>query len=268
MKSLTETFANCRRYSRKALMPFLTAGYPDERTFLKLLFEFQSSGADMVEIGIPFSDPLADGKTIQYSSHRALQQGINVVSIFRRLSQLNGSFRLPLIMMSYFNPIYHYGVDKFISRASSIGIKGLIIPDIIPEESGDLEYQCRQNNIDLIYLLAPTSNAKRTKLILRRSRGFVYLVTIAGVTGARDKLPADLVQWIKKIKKQSDIPVCSGFGISHKNQAATVSRVADGVIVGSAIIDIIRNSANPAQAVDETGKFIRQLRKGIDYVKG
>jgi tryptophan synthase alpha chain len=267
MKSLTETFANCRRINRKALMPFITAGYPDEKTFLKLLYEFQSSGADMVEIGIPFSDPLADGKTIQYSSQQVLEQGINIVSIFRCLSQLNGNFTLPLIMMSYFNPIYNFGVDKFISRASSIGIKGLIIPDLIPEESGELENKCLKNNIDLIFLLAPTSNAMRTEMILRKSRGFVYLVTIAGVTGARNKLPAELVQWIRRIKRKSEIPVCAGFGISNNNQAATVSKAADGVIVGSAIIDIIRKSPSPAQAIKETGKFVIQLRKGMDNVK-
>lgn len=248
-------------------MPFITAGYPDEKTFIKLLYEFQTSGADMVEIGIPFSDPLADGKTIQYSSQQVLEQGTNLVSIFKQLSQLDLCFTLPIILMSYFNPIYHYGVDKFISRASSIGIKGLIIPDIIPEESGELESKCRKSNIDLIYLLAPTSNEKRTELILRKSRGFVYLVTIAGVTGARNKLPVQLLRWIKKIKKQSKVPVCAGFGISNKSQAATISQAADGVIIGSAIIDKIRKSAGSAQAVLETRKFIRQLRKGMDNVK-
>ncbi|MFH1699710.1 MAG: tryptophan synthase subunit alpha [Candidatus Zixiibacteriota bacterium] len=267
MKSITETFANCRQYGRTALLPFITAGYPDERTFLKLLYEFQLSGADMVEIGIPFSDPMADGKTIQYSSQQVLEQGTNIDSIFHCLSLLNGNFSLPLIMMSYFNPVYCYGVDKFISRAASIEIQGLIVPDIIPEEAGELESKCRQNKIDLIYLLAPTSSAKRTKLILGRSRGFVYLVTISGVTGARSKLPTGLLQWIKNIKRKSTIPVCAGFGISNMNQAAAVSKAADGVIVGSAIIDVINKSVNSAQAVYNTGKFIRLLRKGMDNVK-
>ena len=264
--SITNAFEKCRQEKRKALMPYLTAGYPDNRTFIKLLKEIIKAGADMVEIGIPFYDPLADGKTIQSSSQIALKKGSNLNRIFQQLGNLENRYRVPLIIMSYYNPILQYGLSKFLNKSKIIGGRGLIIPDIIPDEGIRIEKDCHASGVDLVYLLAPTSDVQRRRLILQRSRGFVYLVSVAGVTGARKELPAQLNRWITQIKKESRLPVCVGFGISGLTQAQSVARVADGVIIGSAIIDIIRKSSGSQEAISNVGRFIRKIRKGIDHV--
>lgn len=264
--SISKTFEKCRKEKRKALMPYLTAGYPDDKTFIKLLKVIIKAGADMVEIGIPFSDPLADGKTIQSSSQIALHNGANINGILRQLGELEYKYKVPLIIMSYYNPILQYGLSKFLNRSKAVGGRGLIIPDIIPDEGLAIEKNCRASNVDLVYLLAPTSNVQRRQLILKRSRGFVYLVSVAGVTGARKNLPGNLNRWITLVKKESRLPVCVGFGISGLTQAQSVARVADGVIIGSAIIDIIKKSSGSQEAVSNVGRFIRKIRKGIDNV--
>jgi tryptophan synthase alpha chain len=266
MPSISETFEKCKQEQRKALMPFITSGYPDNRTFIKLLKEFDRSGADMIEVGIPFSDPMADGKTIQYSSQKALEKNVTLEKTFDMLDRIS-KLDIPLIAMSYFNPIYAYGITKFMKRAHEVGVRGVIIPDLIPEEGARIEHASRDNMIDLIYLLAPTSSDKRKRLILNKSRGFVYLVSVAGVTGARKSLPPNLSAWIKQVKKDSRLPVSVGFGISNIVQARYVSQVADGVIIGSAIIDIIKSSFDSRKAVNKAGKFIRQLRKGLNHDK-
>ncbi|HHI03149.1 MAG: tryptophan synthase subunit alpha [Candidatus Zixiibacteriota bacterium] len=264
--SITHAFEKCRKDKRTALMPYLTAGYPDDRTFVMILGEMIKAGADMIEIGIPFSDPLADGKTIQSSSQTALHNGTNLDRIFRQLRKLESRYEVPLIIMSYYNPVLQYGLSKFLKKSISIGGRGLIIPDIIPDEGTAIEKCCRRSGVDLIYLLAPTSNAQRRRLIIDRSRGFIYLISVAGVTGARKNLPKYLNRWIARIKKESRLPVCVGFGISDLSQAQSVARVADGVIIGSAVIDIIKKSSGSHQAVSKTGRFIRKIREGLNNV--
>lgn len=264
--SISNAFEKCQRERRKALMPYLTAGYPDDKTFIMLLKEIIKAGADMIEIGIPFSDPLADGKTIQSSSQIALHNGTNINRIFRQLSELENRYKVPLIIMSYYNPILQYGISRFLKKSMSAGGRGLIIPDIIPDEGIAIEKNCRVAGVDLVYLLAPTSGAQRRQLIIKRSQGFVYLVSVAGVTGARKSLPKYLNRWITQVKKESHLPVCVGFGISGLSQAKSVARVADGVIIGSAIIDIIKKSSGPRQAVSNVGKFIGKISKGLDNV--
>lgn len=264
--SITKAFEKCRQANKKALMPYLTAGYPNNKIFLRLLKEIIKAGADMVEIGIPFSDPLADGKTIQSSSQIALNNGTNINKIFQQLSEFENRYKVPLIVMSYYNPILQFGLSKFLNKLKAIGGRGLIIPDIIPDEGITIEKECRTSEVDLVYLLAPTSNAERRKLILNRSHGFVYLVSVVGVTGARKNLPLNLNRWITQVKKESRLPVCVGFGISGLPQAQSVARVADGVIIGSAIIDIIKKSSGSQEAVSNVGRFIRKIRKGIDNV--
>ncbi|MFH1373219.1 MAG: tryptophan synthase subunit alpha [bacterium] len=265
MKSIGDTFRHCRQFGRKALMPFLTAGYPDRRSFVKLFRAFNESGADLIEVGIPFSDPMADGKTIQFSSQKALVNGVTVENTLACLSQLGESFDTPLIIMSYYNPIYSYGFKRFLQRARQAGVRGLIIPDLIPEEGTDVERLCRRYRIDLIYLLAPTTDARRRRMVVRRSQGFVYLVSVTGVTGARKSLPVYLNKWIGDVKTECCLPVCVGFGIADLKQALAVARHADGVIMGSAIIDIVRRAQDPRQAVTRVRTFLKQLRKGLDY---
>jgi len=263
MISIPEAFERCRVRGRKALIPYLTAGFPDEETFLSLVAEFASAGADLIEIGIPFSDPVADGKSIQYSSQQALRSGINVGKVLRMVRDLNQVNAIPLIIMTYYNPILSYGLAKFAGDAHAAGISGLIIPDMIPEEGKATEEICKANSIDLVYLLAPTSSADRRRTIISRSRGFVYLVSVTGGTGGRQRLPASVKTWVRKVKRESPLPVCVGFGISTPDQAKAVSSVADGVIVGSAIIDIIRNETDSGCIVERAGDFIRRLREGM-----
>jgi tryptophan synthase alpha chain len=267
MISISDAFLKCKNENRSALMPYLTAGFPNRMIFKSILTEFMKAGSDMIEIGIPFSDPLADGKTIQFSSQRALENGSNIENTFQIISECRNGFNTPLIIMSYLNPVHSYGISRFIKNAWKIGVQGLIIPDLIPEEGRDIEEECTDHDIDLIYLLAPTSDSKRRKVIAKRSRGFVYLVAVTGITGARKSLSDDLDDWILKVKKESSRPVCVGFGISTVKQARAVSKVADGVIVGSAIVEIIKNNSGHKNIVTETRRFIEQLRKGISYVK-
>ena len=261
--TISQTFAQSRLEGKKALLPFLTSGFPDRHTFKDLVRAISHGGADLMEIGIPFSDPLADGPTIQKSSQRALSLGVNIEKTFDYIDCLN-DLTTPIILMSYFNPIHHYGIERFVKSARHLRIGGLIVPDLIPEEGKQLESLCRSNQIDLIYLLSPTSGDDRTDMILDHSKGFVYLVTVAGVTGSRNKLPDHLSSWIKRIKKKSPLPACVGFGISTVGQARQVARYADGVIVGSALIDIILSAGARKRMVEESSKFIRHLRKGLD----
>jgi len=265
MKSIGEAFAKCHNENRRALMPFLVSGYPNANTFVRLLKKFSQAGADMIEIGIPFSDPLADGKTIQASSLKAIKNGVSVEKTFYFLSKLK-DYDTPLILMSYYNLIHHFGLSRFAKKAFDLGVRGLIIPDLIPEEGRIIENICRDNNIDLVYLLAPTSDSTRRQLITKRSRGFIYLVSIAGVTGARKSLPGNLINWIRLVKRESPIPVCVGFGISDVQQAQTLSRTADGIIIGSAIIDRINSVTGSDRIVSTAGEFINRLRKGINHV--
>jgi tryptophan synthase alpha chain len=262
MSAITQVFATCREQNRKAVIPYLTAGFPNETSFIRLVDAFDRQGADIIEVGIPFSDPLADGPTIQLSSQKALKQGMSVsraLSILKKRKE--GS--APIVIMSYLNPLLQYGIDRFLVSAHEAGVRGLIIPDIICEEGTQIERSCRRAGIDLIYLLAPTSPKDRQRLILGRSRGFVYLVSVAGVTGARRALPGGLNRWVSHIKEQSPVPVAVGFGISGPDVARKIGRVADGIIVGSAIIDIIRHGNGTRRMVDDAVKFLQQLQQAV-----
>jgi len=217
-------------------------------------------GADIVELGIPFSDPLADGATIQKASFHALQNGVTpelCLEIARRLSQ---EVEIPLVFMTYFNPVFSYGLEEFCAACSKSGVDGLIIPDLPPEEGTALEAITRKQGLDLIYLLAPTSTEERIRLVAGRSRGFIYLVSVSGVTGARDSLPLDLEAFVARVRKVAKQPLCVGFGISTPEQAKQVARVADGVIVGSRIIQLMEAEDN----LISVGNFIKELRHTLD----
>lgn len=259
MSTITSAFTG----GRKAFIPYLMAGFPDRETFLSLVDAVFDSGADILEVGIPFSDPLADGPTIQYAAESALADGVTVASTIEMLSGCNREGK-PVVIMSYLNPLLQYGPDRFLREASQCGVRGLIIPDIIVEEGAGIERACRANDVDLIYLLAPTSPPERQEMILRRSRGFVYLVSVAGVTGARNTLAGNLTDWISGVKTHSPLPVAVGFGISTPEHAAHIASASDGVVVGSAIIDIIRNSPNSREAIERTKQFAVDIRTALD----
>ena len=243
-----------------ALIAYITTGYPSIDATLEAVPVLAEHGCDIIELGIPFSDPLADGVTIQNASYHALQNGITPEICLELAGKLNKKVDIPLVFMSYYNPIYHYGIDRFCKACSVSGIAGLIIPDLPPEEGVEIEGSTLNNGIDLIYLLAPTSNNERTKLGAEHSRGFIYLVSVTGVTGARSFLPSDLKDFISGVRKVTRKPLCVGFGISTPEQAAQVGNLADGVIVGSRIVQLLESK----DSFSRIGAFISELRRAID----
>ena len=247
--------------SRKALIAYLTVGYPSVEATLEIAPALVANGCDMIELGIPFSDPLADGATIQRASHRALQNGVTPQRCLEVAAKLRKLVDIPLVFMGYYNPILHYGLDEFCAAASQAGVDGLIVPDLPPEEGAGLEKVTTEHNIDLIYLLAPTTtDRKRLRLVADRSRGFIYVVSLKGVTGARASLPADLEGFIASIRGVTTKPLCVGFGISTPQQARRVASLADGVIIGSRILEIVEKSDDPATAA---GEFIDKIKRAI-----
>ncbi|UCG83626.1 MAG: tryptophan synthase subunit alpha [Dehalococcoidia bacterium] len=223
----------------KALIPYLTVGYPNVETTLDMVRLIASSGGDLIELGIPFSDPLADGTTIQRASYHALRLGVTPQQCIEVARTLRKEINIPLVFMTYYNPVHRYGLDAFCGDCAQTGINGLIIPDLPPEEGEEIEKLSEKYGLDLIYLLAPTSTDERIDMVASRSRGFIYLVSLTGVTGARDSLPPELESFVKRVRQRAQQPLCVGFGISTPDEARRVAKVADGVIVGSRIIQLL-----------------------------
>ena len=243
-----------------ALIPYVTVGYPTVEATLKVVSLLASSGCDIVELGIPFSDPLADGVTIQRASFQALQNGVTPGLCLEVARQLSREVDIPLVFMSYFNPVLSHGLDEFCSACAGSGVSGLIIPDLPPEEGSDLEASTRKQGLDLIYLLAPTSTEEHIRLVAERSRGFIYLVSLTGVTGARDELSSGLEAFVTRVRKITAQPLCVGFGISTPEQAGHIAQIADGVIVGSRIIQLMEAD----DSLLSVGNFIKGLRHTLD----
>jgi tryptophan synthase alpha chain len=234
---IAAVFGRVQAENRAALMPYLTLGYPTPESSLALVETAAVAGADMLELGIPFSDPLADGPVIQRATHIALQQGITVARCLEMARDLRQrGIVIPLIFMGYYNPILAYGKDAFCRACYEVDVDGLIVPDLPPEEGVGLEEACREHGLALIYLLAPTSTPERIRLVSERSQGFVYLVSVAGITGPRDRLSSDLEAFVSRVRAVTDRPLAVGFGISTPGQARQVAALADGVIVGSALV--------------------------------
>ena len=245
---------------RKAFIAYVTVGYPSIEATLKVVPLLARSGCDIIELGIPFSDPLADGATIQQASFRALQNGVTPRLCLKLAGELSRRVDTPLVFMTYFNPVLHHGLDMFCRDSSLAGVDGLIVPDLPPEEGGDLEAASEKHGLDLIYLLAPTSTRERIRLVATRSRGFIYLVSVTGVTGARSELPVGLEAFITRVRRLAHQPLCIGFGISTPEQARRVGHLADGVIVGSRIIQLMA-------AEDDflsLASFLKGLRLALD----
>jgi tryptophan synthase alpha chain len=243
----------------KVLIPYVTVGYPNIAATLSVVPAFAKAHADIIELGIPFSDPLADGATIQKASFNALKNGVTPKLCIDIAAKLSKEVRTPLAFMTYANPVFSYGIKDFCRDSAAAGVSGLIIPDLPPEEAVELETEAKSHGLDLIYFLAPTSSEARIKLVASRASGFIYLVSVAGVTGARNTLPVDLAGFVSRVKKATDKPVCVGFGISTPEQAKEIAAFADGVIIGSRIIQLMETEGTEA-AVD----FVKDLRKAID----
>jgi len=246
-----------------ALIPYVTVGYPSLEATLEIVTRLADSGADIVELGIPFSDPLADGATIQKASFHALQNGVTPNLCLEIARQLSRKVDIPLVFMTYFNPVFNYGLEEFCRACARAGVSGLIIPDLPPEEGSALASITRSQDIDLIYLLAPTSTEERIRLVADSSRGFIYLVSVAGVTGARDSIASDLASFIARVRKATAKPLCVGFGISTAEQAKQVAQLADGVIIGSRIIQLMEQDSSLSSA----GNFVAEVRTSLNRLR-
>jgi tryptophan synthase alpha chain len=244
----------------KALIPYITVGYPSLDTTLRAVPLLAANGADIIELGIPFSDPMADGVTIQESSYQALQNGVTpevCLETAYKVKQLAG---VPLVFMTYYNPILSYGLERFCKACLVSGVEGLIIPDLLPEEGIPLECAAQEQGIDLIYLLSPTSTRERIGMVAEKSRGFIYLVSVAGVTGARTSLPPNIKSFTARVRKAAKQPLCVGFGVSTPEQARQISSLADGVIVGSKLVQLMKADST----LESLKNFIQELRRAID----
>jgi tryptophan synthase alpha chain len=241
---ITKAISAANESGRPALVPFITAGYPEPGDFIATLKDVASVG-DVVELGIPFSDPMADGMTIQRSSFVALQKGVSLKWIFEQLDSAIGEIDAPLVMMSYLNPLLAFGYDNLAERALAAGVCAFIVPDLPYEESGDIRAALEAKGLGLIQLVTPATPDDRLKMLCEASRGFVYAVTITGITGGDRGLPADLTDYLDKVSGFADIPVCAGFGIRAPDDVAAVGKHAAGAIVGSALVEVLEKGEDP-----------------------
>ena len=260
---IDQKFKDLREKKAKAFIAFITAGDPNLKTTEQLVLAFERAGVDIIELGVPFSDPLADGPTIQASYQRALKKHVCLDDILKLVARIRQKSQIPIALMSSYNPIFHYDETHFIAKAKESGIDGVIIPDLPPEEAHNLIQSARKNNIATIFLLAPTTTPQRMRHIVNASTGFVYYVSLTGVTGARQKLPDTIAHQVKLAKKLTRKPICVGFGISTPAQAKMVARMADGVIVGSAIVNAIARQKNSRNLVEHVSSFVRRLTSSL-----
>jgi len=258
MSRITSVF----KPGHKALVAYITVGYPSLETTYEAASVLADNGCDIIELGIPFSDPLADGATIQKASYQALQQGITPQICLEAASQLRQRIATPLVFMSYYNPILSFGLEAFCRASAKAGIDGIIIPDLPPEEGNELQASTSKHKLDLIYLLAPTSTEERVSLIAEKCRGFIYLVSLTGVTGARQALPPGLEDFVGRVRQKAQQPLCVGFGVSNPEQAQRVAKIADGVIVGSRFLQLMEQDTT----LTSLKSFTKSLREALNLV--
>ena len=261
---MTNLISQVFKNKEKKLVTFVTGGDPDLKTSLEIIKTIINNGADIIEIGMPFSDPMADGPTIQLSSNRAISKGINLENIFTLAAEAKKiKSDLPIILMGYYNLILYFGIEQFVKRCKENGVDGLIIVDLQPEEDDDLINELNNNQIDLIRLITPTTDEDRLKLILKNASGFLYYVSVMGITGQKSADLNDLEKSVDFIKKFTNLPVVPGFGIKSPNDVKNICKIADGAVVGSSIIKIIEENLNDKQKMlSEIDKFSQDLKNG------
>lgn len=260
MNRIEQKFQELKRHNKKAFIVFITAGYPNLNITGKLVLELSKIGVDVLELGVPFSDPLADGPIIQESSQIALKRKTNLNDILNLVKKVRKNTDIPICLFSYYNPIFCFGEERFVKKAKYAGVDGVIIPDLPPEEARTFIRFAAKFNLYTIFFLSPTSPLERIKLVSGVSKGFIYYVSLTGVTGPRKKLPSDLMDNLKMIKKHSNRPICVGFGISGPEQVRQIYNIADGVIVGSAVIKEIKRNIDKPDLVKRVVKFVRSLK--------
>ena len=264
LSKINKKFLELKKSKKLALMPFIMAGDPNIEKTSEILLKLQEKGADLIELGIPYSDPLADGPIIQFSASKALKSGTTAIKVIQLLESLKKKLHIPVILFTYFNPILNFGLENFCEFASKAGVAGLIIPDLPLEEASKFSKIISSYFIDLILLVAPTTPIERMKVISNKTKGFTYLVSVTGVTGERNKMENRVENLITKLKKISINPVAVGFGISSPEHIIKVRGWgADGVIIGSAVVKRISNS-NEQEVVNKIGNFCEEMRKAAD----
>lgn len=263
MSRISEKFRELMARGETALIPYIMAGDPDLETTYRLVVGMEKSGADIVELGVPFSDPLADGPTIQLAAMKALERHVNIRKTLDTVKRIRRDSEIPVILMLYYNLVFKYGEERFVRDCVKSGVDGLIIPDLPPDEAGWLMKYSREVGLDTVFLLAPTSSPDRVKLVEKHARGFIYYVSLTGVTGARTEFDTSISKQVKAIRRESGMPVGVGFGISKPEHAAAVSKWADGVIVGSAIVKVVDSSRTPDEAVNKVSRMVRNLKRAM-----
>jgi len=274
MSRIAETFAELKRDNRRGLIPFITAGDPDLSTTRNLIVELAGAGATLIELGVPFTDPMADGPVIQRASERALRHGFGLAEVLQVAAEARKQTDVPIILFSYFNPLLQFcgrdradetsalpafSFEKLARAAKAAGIDGILVTDLVPEEAGEFASVLRANDLDMIFLVAPTSTDERLQMIAENSSGFIYAVSRAGVTGAREQMSLEAEKLVARIRQFSDLPVAVGFGISTPDHVREVSRYADAVVVGSAIVAEIEKVEISGDLVSRVGEFVREL---------
>jgi tryptophan synthase alpha chain len=257
---IAAAFQKAHQTQSAALMPYFTLGYPDRATSLAVI-EAIAPYCDMLELGVPFSDPIADGPTVQHSTQKSLENGTTTADCLQMVDELRKQgVTNPFLLMGYYNPILAYGIANYVRDAAAAGADGFIVPDLTPEEGGELDEAANEAGLTLIHFLAPTSNPQRIEAVAKRAQGFIYLVSLTGVTGARRQVQGSLGDFVQRVRGLATVPLAVGFGISTPEQAANVGRIADGVIVGSALINAVDDSEDKAQAA---AAFVRSLQQAL-----
>lgn len=257
MNRIDAAFARLKKENGKALIPFVTAGDPDLGATHDILLALEDAGADVIELGVPFSDPMADGPTIQLSYQRALKAGTTLEKVLGLVSKVRARSQVPILLFGYYNPFMQFGTERLASSASEVGVDGILCVDLPPEESDELRPYLDAQGLHQIFLLAPTSDEARMEAVLKCAGGFIYFVSVTGVTGARTQVHSRVQDKVRWIKSRTPLPVCVGFGVSAPEHVREICTYADGVVVGSALINVINASKTPAKAA---GDFLRQLK--------
>jgi tryptophan synthase alpha chain len=266
MSRIEKKFAELKQQGQSALIPFVTAGDPDLGATLDILRALEKGGADLIELGVPFSDPTADGPTIQRSAERALTNKLSLPKIFSVIREFRRGSEVPLILFGYFNPFFHYGLEKFCRAAAAAGADGVLCVDLPPEESGELKQWSDLLGLDVIFLLSPTSGPERIRQAAKHGSGFIYYVSVTGVTGARRTFDGQLAGQVARVRRGTALPVGVGFGISTPQQAAWISGFADAAVVGSALVQIIETAKSKKQKAEAAGRFVARLKNAMRAV--
>lgn len=256
MRRISRSFKRLKKSGKKAMIAYIMAGDPSINATINYIMELESAGADIIELGVPFTDPLADGPTIQRAAERALKEGVTLKKVLELVSQVRENVKIPLVLMTYYNPVFKFGIEAFVKQAVDAGVDGIIVPDLIPEEANDLIDSAKRYKLDTIFLLAPTSTPDRIKRVVRASTGFIYYVSITGITGGKLSLNDKMTSTLGQIKEATSKPTVVGFGISRPDEASTVAALADGIVIGSAIVKLISEGS-------DIKDFIKSIKEAI-----